>query len=227
MSIAFLAPLRNPPESESGSIFLGFPRPSPTAPVGANPGRLQNGSRRNEERSFTSTYDRLVRDEESTFNSTYDRLRSNGPICDCTYAADPRHRCTGRTFERGHREERQPSSSTGSSPSSSAGDSVPRSFHRNPRSPRPTYSEEQRFFVMYARLVQDKPWPAIEEGFANIFKQRSKGGLCSLYYRIRRSWGLEDVLKSDANYWALERRIVDEKAFFHSQDFLLSIGYLR
>lgn len=80
---------------------------------------------------------------------------------------------------------------------------------------------------MYARLIQDKSWPDIEEDFATIFKQRSKGGLCSLYYRVRRNWGLEDVLKSDSNYWALERRVVDEKAYNFSKDFLVSIGYLR
>ncbi len=60
---------------------------------------------------------------------------------------------------------------------------------------------------MFARLIQDKSWPIIEDDFARIFKQRTKGGLCSLYYRIRRSWGLEDVLKSDSNYLKLERRV--------------------
>lgn len=113
------------------------------------------------------------------------------------------------------------------SPSPVIDDAYTGTFQRQPRSPRPTYSEEQRFFVMYARLIQDKSWPDIEDDFATIFKQRSKGGLCSLYYRIRRSWGLEDVLKSDSNYWTLERRIVDERAFNFSRDFLLSIGYLQ
>lgn len=101
------------------------------------------------------------------------------------------------------------------------------SFRRQPRSPRPTYSEEQRFFVMYARIIQDKSWPDIEEDFATIFKQRSKGGLCSLYYRIRRSWGLEDVLKSGSHYWALERQAVADRALRFSREFLTNIGYLK
>jgi hypothetical protein len=113
------------------------------------------------------------------------------------------------------------------SPSSTSGDDPSGQFRRQPRSPRPTYGEEQRFFVMFARLIQEKSWPEIEDDFATVFNQRSRGGLCSLYYRIRRSWGLEDVLKSDSNYWALERRVVDEKASNFSQDFLVSIGYLQ
>jgi hypothetical protein len=112
-------------------------------------------------------------------------------------------------------------------PSSNSGDDPSGQFRRQPRSPRPTYGEEQRFFVMFARLIQEKSWPEIEDDFATVFNQRSRGGLCSLYYRIRRSWGLEDVLKSDSNYWALERRVVDEKASNFSQDFLVSVGYLQ
>lgn len=64
-----------------------------------------------------------------------------------------------------------------------------------PRPPRPSYNEEQRFCIMYLRIVRDKSWPEIEDKFAELFNTRSKGGLTSVYYRIRKSWGLKDVLR--------------------------------
>jgi hypothetical protein len=64
---------------------------------------------------------------------------------------------------------------------------------KSARPPRPSYSEEQKFYIMYARIVCNKPWPAIEDGFTQIFGadgtgHRSKGGLTSVYYRIRKHW---------------------------------------
>lgn len=54
-------------------------------------------------------------------------------------------------------------------------------FTRKPRPPRPSYSEEQKFYIMYARVLRDLPWPEIEDDFAHIFGSRSKGGLTSVY----------------------------------------------
>lgn len=63
---------------------------------------------------------------------------------------------------------------------------------RQPRAPRPTYTEEQKFFIMYSRIIRTRSWPDIEDDFTKTFPlsagQRSKGGLTSVYYRIRRSW---------------------------------------
>jgi len=75
----------------------------------------------------------------------------------------------------------------------SSGDSgEDRPGNRRPRPPRPSYSEEQKFYIMYARITCCKSWPDIENGFVEIFGSgavhRSKGGLTSVYYRIRRSW---------------------------------------
>lgn len=41
---------------------------------------------------------------------------------------------------------------------------------------------------MFARIVQNKAWPEIEDAFTEIFDQRTKGGLTSVYYRIRKNW---------------------------------------
>lgn len=95
----------------------------------------------------------------------------------------------------------------------------------SPRSPRPSYTEEQKFFIMFARIVQDRSWPDIENDFAKIFGQRTKGGLTSVYYRIRKTWGLEDVLKSGASLYDVEKDAVNEKAPNFSRDFLDRIRY--
>ena len=80
---------------------------------------------------------------------------------------------------------------------------------------------------MFARIVQDKCWHDIEEDFVRIFGQRTKGGLTSMYYRIRKAWGLEEVLKSGVSSCEAEKRVVDERAAHFSRDFLLAIGYLH
>lgn len=57
-----------------------------------------------------------------------------------------------------------------------------------PRAPRPAYSEEQKFYIMFARILRGRSWPEIERDFARLFgqriSQRSKGGLTSVYYRV-------------------------------------------
>lgn len=43
------------------------------------------------------------------------------------------------------------------------------------RDPRPSYTEEQKFFIMWARIVQEKGWADIEDEFTRVFNQRTKG----------------------------------------------------
>ena len=97
---------------------------------------------------------------------------------------------------------------------------------RRPRAPRPSYSEEQKFFIMYTRIVRDLSWPEIEDEFERFFGSRSKGGLTSVYYRVRRDWGLLEVLKSGANSYAADCREVERRAMNFSAEFLSQIGYL-
>lgn len=97
---------------------------------------------------------------------------------------------------------------------------------RRPRAPRPSYSEEQKFFIMYARIMRDQSWPEIEDKFAETFGQRSKGGLTSVYYRARRDWGLAEVLKSGPGTFSADCREVELRARNFSKAFLIQIGYL-
>ena len=97
---------------------------------------------------------------------------------------------------------------------------------RRPRAPRPSYSEEQKFFIMYARIIRDNTWPEIEDRFEKLFGTRTKGGLTSVYYRIRREWGLMEVLKSGPGSYAADCREVEQRAMNFSREFLSQIGYL-
>lgn len=60
---------------------------------------------------------------------------------------------------------------------------------------RPSYSEEQKFYIMYCRVIKEQSWPEIEGKFALFFRPRTKDGLTSVYYRIRKDWGMDEVLK--------------------------------
>jgi hypothetical protein len=95
---------------------------------------------------------------------------------------------------------------------------------REPRSARPSYNEEQKFFVMYYRIVKRLSWPEIEDKFAQIFYLRSKDGLTSAYYRVRGSWGMEQVLKNQARPED-DLGTIERKADCFSRGFLEHIGY--
>ncbi|CAK3998744.1 Hypothetical predicted protein [Lecanosticta acicola] len=74
--------------------------------------------------------------------------------------------------------------------------------------------------------MQDHSWPEVEEQFAEIFGQRTKGGLTSVYYRVRKDWGLAEVLKSGPGSVAEDCRAVETRALNFSAEFLRQIGYL-
>lgn len=119
--------------------------------------------------------------------------------------------------------------SSSSTPDVSEGD--PEYAMKAPRAPRPAYSEEQRFYIAFSRIVCDRSWPEIEDGFAHMFElrsaKRSKGGLTSVYYRIRKDWGLEDVLKTNPDTSLRDRCAVHQRASNFSEAFLATIGYLQ
>ena len=96
---------------------------------------------------------------------------------------------------------------------------------RQKRAPRLTYSEEQKFFIMYSRIGLDQSWSEIEDRFADAFNRRSKGGLTSAYYRIRRTWGLEEVLKGGPQSFADDQKAVENRARNFSAEYLISVGY--
>ena len=98
---------------------------------------------------------------------------------------------------------------------------------RIPRPARPSYSEEQKFFIMFYRIIKELSWPEIEDKFAHFFNLRTKDGLTSVYYRIRKSWGMEEVLKTGPDGSMGDRRKVEDKAAHFSREFLGNLGYFE
>jgi hypothetical protein len=96
---------------------------------------------------------------------------------------------------------------------------------RIPRPARPSYSEEQKFFIMYYRVIKELSWPEIEDKFATFFNLRTKDGLTSVYYRIRKNWGMEEVLKTGPDGSMGDRGKVESKAAHFSREFLTNLGY--
>ena len=96
---------------------------------------------------------------------------------------------------------------------------------RFPRPVRPSYSEEQKFFIMYYRVVKELSWPEVEDKFATFFNLRTRDGLTSVYYRIRKNWGMEDVLKTSRDGHIYDRGKVESKAAHFSREFLTNLGY--
>jgi hypothetical protein len=98
-------------------------------------------------------------------------------------------------------------------------------FQRIPRQARFAYTDEQKFFIMYYRIVQELSWPEIEDKFADFFHLRTKDGLTSVYYRIRKDWDLKEVLKTSSSSTD-DLETVKEKADYFQEEFLRKIGYV-
>ena len=97
---------------------------------------------------------------------------------------------------------------------------------RVPRPARPSYSQEQKFFIMYHRVIMRKSWEELGDLFRELFGLRTKDGLNSVYYRVRHDWGMKQVLDSCAEDSEADRMKVEEIATMVSRDFLQKIGYL-
>jgi hypothetical protein len=92
------------------------------------------------------------------------------------------------------------------------------------RPARPSYTDEQRLSIMYYRIVRKHSWPEIEHEFARLFNLRTKDALTSVYYRIRKMWGVEKILGTDLRTIS-ERSRVESEASRFSRDFLVNLGY--
>jgi hypothetical protein len=77
---------------------------------------------------------------------------------------------------------------------------------------------------MYHRIIKEHSWPEIKDKDASPFGSRSEDGLTSVYYRIRDSWNMEDVLKSNSDLVG-ERSKVEARTNHFSRDFLETLGY--
>lgn len=92
------------------------------------------------------------------------------------------------------------------------------------RSARPTYDAEQKFFIMYCRLIKDMSWERIEPDFKAAYSSRTVDGLTSVYYRIRRDWSMGKV-KEDSTSRDKDIAVVRRRASGYSKEFLSSIGF--
>ena len=92
------------------------------------------------------------------------------------------------------------------------------------RTARPPYTEEQKFFIMYNRIIKELSWPEIEDKFESHFDSRSGDGFTSVYYRSRKDWGMEKVLKTKAGS-SSDRTKVEARATYFSKDFLEKLEY--
>jgi hypothetical protein len=92
------------------------------------------------------------------------------------------------------------------------------------RPARPSYTDEQRFFIMYYRIVRECSWSEIEVEFASFFDLRTKDAITSVYYRTRKMWGMDKVLETDLHSIGDRNRIESEASRF-SRDFLVDLGY--
>jgi hypothetical protein len=63
------------------------------------------------------------------------------------------------------------------------------SLQRIFRPARPSYTDVQRFSIMYYRIVREYSWPQIGEEFARLFNLRTKDALTSVYYRSTQDVG--------------------------------------
>ena len=89
------------------------------------------------------------------------------------------------------------------------------------RPARPSYTHEQRFSIMYYRIVREYSWPEIEDEFARLFNLRTKDALTSVYYRTRKMWGMDGVLDTELHSIGDRNRVESEASRF-SRDFLHS-----
>lgn len=164
--------------------------------------------------------------------ATLPPIRTDGRLYNTHTHSSERHYYSSSSPDRDHRSPSAQAISpdrqqwSGSSASASASEAASILIDRKPRAPRPSYSEEQKFFIMYSRIMRDNTWPEIEDRFEKLFGQRSKGGLTSVYYRVRREWGLMEVLKSGPGSYAADCREVEQRAGHFSAEFLAQIGYL-
>ena len=92
------------------------------------------------------------------------------------------------------------------------------------RPDRSSYTDEQRFFILYYRIVGELSWPEIEVELASFFNLRTKDALTSVYYRTRKIWGMDKVLDTDLHSIGDRNRIESEATRF-SRGFLVDLGY--
>jgi hypothetical protein len=84
------------------------------------------------------------------------------------------------------------------------------------RPARPSYDEEQKFFIMYYRVIRGFSWPKVEDKFAYFFNLRT-----------RKNWGVEEVLETGLNSSLGDCDEAETKATHFSRESLINLGYFN
>lgn len=91
------------------------------------------------------------------------------------------------------------------------------------RPSRPPYSNPQKFFIMYTRVVRELPWQEIKRKFNSFFHtNRTHGGLTCEYYRTRQEYGMKKVASSDVRMEE-DRGIVACMSTIYPDEFLKAV----
>jgi hypothetical protein len=77
---------------------------------------------------------------------------------------------------------------------------------------------------VYQRIIRELTWSDIEDKFVHHFNVRSGDGLTSVYYHVRKDWGMKEVSKTQSGS-SSDRVIVEARANRFSRDFLKMLGY--
>lgn len=89
------------------------------------------------------------------------------------------------------------------------------------RSSRLAYTQEEKLFIMYARVLRKVEWIDISNTFEISFGYKNTSdtisGLRSIYYRTRREWGMDYVTRTGSAGVQSDIRIVSAKLHEHAE----------
>lgn len=89
------------------------------------------------------------------------------------------------------------------------------------RSSRLAYTQEEKLFIMYARVLRKVEWIDIANTFEISFGYKNTSdtisGLRSIYYRTRREWGMDYVTRTGSAGVQSDIRIVRAKLHEHAE----------
>jgi hypothetical protein len=100
----------------------------------------------------------------------------------------------------------------------------PRNFtsptSKRSRSPRWSYTRDEKLFIMHARVIGNVSWQKISTIFEKIFGRKDSkdaiAGLKSIYYRTRRDWGMDYVTRSGPSQRQNDQMVVNMKLSEHA-----------
>jgi hypothetical protein len=88
------------------------------------------------------------------------------------------------------------------------------------RSPRWSYTRDEKLFIMHARVIGNVSWQDISSIFEKIFGRKDSknaiAGLKSIYYSTRSDWGMDYVTRSGPSQRQNDQKVVNMKLSEHA-----------